>query len=121
MSDANWRLRLYRLVWPDRELPVKTDPMEFGGGKTRGVYTQGEVERRLCSRAGCWRMAHACWSGCADDNVQRPLCAECDIDLNRQVLQWWGDPEWEARITAYANGVQAEVERDLDVPWLERA
>lgn len=102
----------------NKELPRKTDPAAYGGGKTRGVYTKTQIADRLCSRAGCGRPGHSSWAGCADGHVQRPLCAECDIELNRIVQEWWGDPEWEQKIVAYANGVQADLDRWLDIPWL---
>lgn len=64
-------------------------------------YTERGLKRLTCSRKGCTRKAAAQWSACADGNIQRPLCSECDIDLNRLVLQWIGDPEWVAKISAY--------------------
>lgn len=36
-------------------------------------------------------------------------------------MEWWGDPDWEAKIVAYANDVQAELDRPLELPWLVRA
>lgn len=120
MSDVGFLARLARVLRPVVDLPTKLDPTEFGGGRSRGVYTQGEIERLMCSRAGCGRRAHAAWSGCADGNVQRPLCAEHDIEVNRLVEEWWGSPEWETKIVDYANGVQGDVDRDLDIPWLTR-
>jgi hypothetical protein len=103
-----------------KELPRKLDPAEYGGGKIRGDYTVAEIRERMCSRAGCGRPGHTTWSGCADGNVFRPLCAECDVELNRLVQQWWGDPDWEQTVVAYANGVQADVAHRLDIPWLIR-
>lgn len=121
MSNVGLCRRVWRFLRPDDELPLKVDPARFGGGKRRGIYTRGELADRLCSRAGCGRRAHATWAGCADSNVLRPLCAECDIELNRLAQQWWGDPAWEQVIVRYANEVADEVDRSLDVPWLYRA
>lgn len=96
-----------------------TERAAFGGGR-RKPYTAAGIRRLPCSRAGCTRQAHAQWSACADGNLQRPLCAECDVDLNRQALCWWGDPDWKRKIVAYANRVQDDAGRPLDLPWLER-
>lgn len=98
---------------------MTTDRAAFGGGR-RKPYTGAGIRRLPCSRAGCTRRAHAQWSGCADGNLQRPLCAECDVHLNWLVLQWWGDPDAETKIVAYANDVEADVGRPLDLPWLDR-
>lgn len=104
----------------NKDLPLKTRPEEFGGGRYKGFYMQYEVRQRMCSRAGCDRPGYAAWSACCDDNIQRPLCAECDVELNYKALLWHGDPDAEAKITAYANRVEAEVGHALDLSWLER-
>lgn len=113
-------LKLKRLIWPDRIVGIKLLPEEFGGGKSRGDYTADEVKEVLCSRSGCGRMGHATWAGCADDNIKRPLCPECDIDLNRLAMEWWGDPDWERKIVEYANQVEEEVGRKLNIHWMFR-
>ena len=66
----------------------------------REPYTQAGIQRLLCVR-GCGRKAHASWQACADGRLHRPLCWPCDVELNKLVLQWMGDPEWEAKIKAY--------------------
>jgi len=111
----------------NKDLPRKTDPAEFGGGRRRGYYTLAEIMSVLCSVAGCGRAGYATWGGCADDNVQRPFCAEHDIALNWQVLVWTGDPDREEKITRYANRVEAQLlERagrrldDTALPFLTR-
>jgi hypothetical protein len=70
----------------NKDLPVKLNPAEFGGGRRRGYYTQAEIEQLLCCRAGCGRFAIASWGACCDGNVQRPFCPECDLELNWQCL-----------------------------------
>lgn len=109
---------LYRKFKPDIPAPIKLLPEDFGGGKIRGIYSKEEIKEELCSRAGCGRQAHATWAGCADGNVMRPLCPECDVELNKMAMEWWGDPDWESKIVAYANEVQDEVGRDLSIPWM---
>jgi hypothetical protein len=42
------------------------------------------------------------------------------VELNRKALEWWGDPDWEEKIVAYANAVQSEMDRPLELDWLER-
>lgn len=107
----------------NKDLPLKLDAAEFGGGRRRGYYTQAEIEQRMCAVAGCGRFAFATWGGCADDNVLRPFCAECDIELNWLVLEWSGDPDREAKIIAYVNGVERRLGRPIDdtaLPFLTR-
>lgn len=103
-----------------KDLPAKTESAEFGGGRRRGGYTREDIARVLCSRAGCGRQAHASWAACCDGNVLRPLCAECDVELNWRALEWMGDPDREAKIVAYANRMEAEAGRRLDVSFLVR-
>jgi len=98
---------------------VKRSAEEFGGGR-KAPYSISAIRSRMCSRAGCTRMSFATWQACCDDRLYRPICAECDIELNRTVLEWWGDPDWERKIVEYANGVQADLDRLLELDWLER-
>lgn len=65
----------------------------------RKPYTQRGVEQLPCCRCGA--PAHAQWQVCADGNLNRPICLRCDIELNKMVLQWLGDPDWEAKIAKY--------------------
>lgn len=64
-------------------------------------YTARGIKRLKCIRCGA--QAHATWQACADNNVYRPLCKSCDIELNGAVLWWMGFPgeEIEAKMTAY--------------------
>jgi hypothetical protein len=113
----NWyyiRERLARIFQPPVDLPAKTDPSQFGGGRSRRVYLNDEIGQYLCSRAGCNRQAHASWGGCADNNIARPLCAECDVLLNYLALLWWGDPETPAKMAQYAASVEEDIGRKLE-------
>lgn len=96
----------------------KVDPEQFGGGRKSPPYTIPGIERLMCSRRGCGRRAHATWAGCADGNIFRPLCPECDVELNRVAMEWWGDPEWEPKIVEYANSVSEDIGRVLQLDWL---
>lgn len=66
----------------------------------RQPYTATGVKRLPCVR-GCGRKAHASWQACADGGIYRPLCLECDIEINEMVLRWMRDPEWESKMAAY--------------------
>lgn len=63
-------------------------------------YTSIGIKRLPCTR--CGGKASSQWQVCADGRLFRPLCASCDIDLNRMVLLWMNDPEAEAKAAAYA-------------------
>ena len=101
----------------NKDLPRKTDPAEFGGGRRRGYYSVADMARleMLCSRAGCDRVAVHTWAACADGNTLRPACPECDYLMNAQVLAWWGDPDIDAKLAAYRARVEAEIGRPLEV------
>jgi hypothetical protein len=63
-------------------------------------YTERGIRRLPCFR-GCGRRARTQWNVCADGNQYRPLCLECDVELNAMVLRWMNDPDAEAKIEAY--------------------
>lgn len=65
----------------------------------RKPYTERGIRRVPCRR--CGRPSSQQWDICADGNVPRGLCVECDIDLNRLVLEWVGDPEADVKVAAY--------------------
>lgn len=96
------------------DLPLKTNPEAFGGGRVVGLLMRGEESGFMCSRAGCGREAHASWGGCADQNIIRPLCAECDVLLNYLALIWWGDPQAQEKMRVYSSQVEGEIGRELE-------
>ena len=51
-------------------------------------YTETGIKRMKCFK--CGGKAHAQWQICSDGNQWRPICKQCDIDLNRLVLEWLG-------------------------------
>ena len=65
----------------------------------REPYTEAGVRRLPCVR--CRRRAMFQWNACADGNLWRPLCLECDVELNRLVLRWMGDPDADAKADRY--------------------
>lgn len=63
-------------------------------------YTDEEMQRLNCVR--CRAQGVFQWQCCADGNIWRPICPPCDVELNAIVLLWMGDPDAEAKVTAYA-------------------
>jgi hypothetical protein len=94
-----------------------TDRAAYGGGR-RQPYTELGILRLPCARAGCTRPAYATWSACADGNLQRPLCPECDVALNVMVLRWFGDPAADTKLAQYAWSVAERAGRPLDLEAL---
>ena len=71
----------------------------------RKPYTQRGIRRLKCFR--CHRQGWTSWRICADGNQYRPICAWCDVALNRLVLEFMRDPDVEEKMSKYA----AEVAR----------
>ena len=65
----------------------------------RTPYTATGIRRVPCFR--CGKPAEHQWQACADDNLYRPLCLDCDIALNEMVLKWMDFPDWEEKIARY--------------------
>lgn len=78
--------------------------------RRRREYTVRGI-RRLDCIGGCGRRAFSTWSICADRNVLRPLCIECDIAINRMVLEYMRHPEVDRTMAAYERRVRAEAAR----------
>jgi len=68
--------------------------------RRREPYTEAGVRRLLCVRCGA--QAAFQWQICSDGNNYRPLCAGCDVALNRLVLEWMQHPNAEALAEKYA-------------------
>jgi endogenous inhibitor of DNA gyrase (YacG/DUF329 family) len=62
-------------------------------------YTKIGVRRLPCTR--CGNKSESQWSICADNNLFRPLCTKCDIDLNRLVLKWVNDKDINKKMEIY--------------------
>lgn len=62
-------------------------------------YTEIGIRRLRCVR--CGKQASQQWQVCADDNVFRPICIDCDIALNVLVLEWIGDSKSKDKISKY--------------------
>jgi len=62
-------------------------------------YTKKEIVKMKCFR--CKDSARFQWQICSDNNIYRPLCPKCDIELNKMVLKWTGIKNWKDKIVAY--------------------
>lgn len=70
--------------------------------------SQAQVARRKCFRCGA-RPGYAVWGICADGNVPRVVCADCDIALNALVLQWSGVSGGKGMLARYRRKVRRRV------------
>lgn len=73
----------------------------------RRPYTAIGVRRLRCYRAGCNKRAVHQWQICSDDRVFRPICEECDVELNRLVLEWMGFPDAAEKLERYREKMSA--------------
>ncbi len=64
-------------------------------------YTERGIGRMRCVR--CNEPARFQWSACADNNLWRPICGRCDVQLNKMALTFMGDPQALAKTKVYAN------------------
>ena len=62
-------------------------------------YTEIGIERMRCFR--CGNKAAYQFQICADGNIYRPLCVECDVKLNDLVLKFIGDVDRDAKMRVY--------------------
>ena len=65
------------------------------------AYTKTQLKDMPCERCGT-KPSTQQWSICADDNKWRPLCDECDVDLNALILLWFGFKNYAAKMRKYA-------------------
>lgn len=79
----------------------------------REPYTPLGIRRVPCVR--CGQPGYADWGVCADANRRRVLCVDCDIELNRMVLTWAGDPNVERKMRDYETVVRVEDEARASV------
>lgn len=62
-------------------------------------YTEIGIRRLPCFRCGDQALTQ--WQICADGRTYRPLCGCCDVELNRMVLEFMGDPDAAAKMARY--------------------
>lgn len=73
----------------------------------RQPYTARGIARVKCIR--CPNKAHASWQICADGRMHRPLCKECDIELNEIVMRWAFGRRRERDLKRYAARVRETI------------
>jgi hypothetical protein len=74
----------------------------------RKPYTEAGIRRMPCFR--CGQPAEYQWQVCADNNVYRPICAECDIALNTLVLMFMRDPDRDQKMKEYVKRVAKQTQ-----------
>jgi hypothetical protein len=62
-------------------------------------YTEIGIGRVKCFR--CGDKATQQWQVCADNRIYRPMCDNCDIELNEIVLKWAGFKDWKEKMDKY--------------------
>jgi hypothetical protein len=63
-------------------------------------YTKIGIRRVPCTRCGRKPSVYQ-WQICAAERRWTPLCRDCDVLLNRLILDWIGDPEADAKMARY--------------------
>lgn len=53
-------------------------------------YTEQGISRKNCIR--CGEQALYQWQICSDGNNYRPVCGQCDIEMNAMVLKFMRHP-----------------------------
>lgn len=66
-------------------------------------YTERQIEKGRCFR--CGGQAKFQWNACADDNIWRMLCAECDVLVNEAVCRILHPETWRAKIKRYCRKI----------------
>jgi len=62
-------------------------------------YTEIGIRRLKCFR--CGEKPTQQWQICSDNNVYRPICDKCDIELNELALKFMGFADWKEKIEKY--------------------
>lgn len=63
-------------------------------------YTEREMSRVKCFRCKENPAAQQ-WQICSDGNAYRAICRQCDIDVNRLILEFMGFPNVDEMIARY--------------------
>lgn len=69
-------------------------------------YTQIGIRRLKCFR--CGKRAEFQWQICSDKSQYRPLCLDCDIELNKIILEFMGFPNKEELLSNYIKRLENE-------------
>lgn len=76
----------------------------------REPYTRIGVRRLKCIR--CGERAEHQWQICSDGNNYRAICLQCDVALNRLVLEWMCHPRASELASSYELKVMRHVHRE---------
>lgn len=68
-------------------------------------YTVIGIRRLRCIRCGAPALYQ--WNACSDGNF-RPICLDCDVELNKLVMKWFRHPDATALSVAYAARVKGQ-------------
>lgn len=68
-------------------------------------YTEEEISSKPCFR--CGKKSYYQWNICADGKYH-PVCKECDIELNKLVLDFMGFKHKKALLRKYIKKVNNE-------------
>ena len=71
-------------------------------------YTDVGITRMNCFRKGCNNKAKYQWKICAAGNLWRPICKECDIILNKLVLDFFCFENKDKMIEKYKEEINYE-------------
>lgn len=74
--------------------------------RRRKPYTEIGIKRITCHRQGCHNKATRQWQICSDGNTYRPICDECDIALNKLVLEFMGFDDKEDMLEDYRDSLR---------------
>ncbi len=70
----------------------------------RKPYTANGIKQVECARCGNKPSAQQ-WQICADGNLYRPICMDCDIQLNLLVLEFMGFSDADELVDRYAESL----------------
>lgn len=65
----------------------------------RKPYTKIGISRKPCPR--CGKPSVHQWQACANNNLYVPICLDCDIEINRMVLEFLKIPNADKMIEKY--------------------
>ena len=73
----------------------------------RTPYTRRGLGRKECAR--CGKKARYQWGCCANKSLCVPVCENCDILLNKMLLQFLRFSNWKLLLTEYTERVANNV------------
>jgi NAD-dependent SIR2 family protein deacetylase len=70
-------------------------------------YTEIGIRRLRCFRCRVKRPTQQ-WQICADGNQYRPICNDCDFELNKLVLDFFGFEDVDEMMSKYGDKLDKE-------------